>query len=330
MVGGNLHKRFLSAALALHFLLRNVLFCDSFTASRVASTLTTRIGRRKNAYQSPRSDSAGTTYPRPSSASSTALESLPPIEQVVELDLVARGLGYVVGAGSLVLYTPIAVRLIRQGTADGLTMSTWWLKLVSYTCSDIYAFTNGYPVSTYVETLVITTEAAVVLYLTAHYQRRVNSRFMSFVALYVLGTAWGVTVAPSSIVALGQGGAAILNTGALVPQFMLNYETKSSGDYSPLTAGLASIGCFIRIFTTIQLADSDPILLGTFGLAFVLNTALAAQILWFGVVSEGRDLKSLLTADFSSSSDITDIENLEDETNRNEHEMLVTSKDVKA
>jgi mannose-P-dolichol utilization defect 1 len=216
-------------------------------------------------------------------------------------DVVARGLGYVIGAGSLLLYTPIAIRVLRQRSADGLTESTWWLKLVSYTCSDIYFFTNGYPVSTYVETLVITVEAAVVLLLVAYFQRRhhtaLDVHFGAGIVLYLVMSVWGLTLAPASVVALGQAGTAILNTVALVPQFLLNFKTQSSGDYSPITASLAAGGCFIRLFTTVQLAGSDPMLLFTFGLAFVVNCALLAQILWYGVFAEGRPISELLLAD---------------------------------
>lgn len=49
----------------------------------------------------------------------------------------AEGLGYLIGAASVLLYTPIAVRIIRKKTADGLTVSTWWLKLTSLTCTDV-------------------------------------------------------------------------------------------------------------------------------------------------------------------------------------------------
>ena len=37
----------------------------------------------------------------------------------------AEILGYMVGAGPLLLYTPIAVRVLRQRHADGLAISTW-------------------------------------------------------------------------------------------------------------------------------------------------------------------------------------------------------------
>lgn len=49
------------------------------------------------------------------------------------LKSLAEGLGYLIGAGSVLLYTPIAVRIVRTKSADGLTISTWWLKIVSFT-----------------------------------------------------------------------------------------------------------------------------------------------------------------------------------------------------
>jgi uncharacterized protein with PQ loop repeat len=70
------------------------------------------------------------------------------IAEVSATSVIAQGLGYVVGAGSLLLYTPIAIRVCRERDASGLTLSTWWLKLISYTCSDVYSFANGYLVST--------------------------------------------------------------------------------------------------------------------------------------------------------------------------------------
>ena len=69
------------------------------------------------------------------------------------------------GAGSLLLYTPIIASLISpkvllfgrsllftkvtdiylqsRDVASGLTISTWWLKLTAYTATDVYCFTKG-------------------------------------------------------------------------------------------------------------------------------------------------------------------------------------------
>lgn len=213
---------------------------------------------------------------------------------------VATALGYVLGLGSLLLYTPIAVRVFRQKHADGLVISTWWLKLCSYTCSDIYFFTNSYPLSTYVETLIITIEATVVLGLVSFYQKRMDTQFWCLLVVYLAFSVYGLTMAPPSLIALGQVSSAALNTAALLPQFYLNYTNRTKGDYSPLTASLASVGCAIRLFTIVQLADSDPILLGSNGLALVLNNCMLLQILWYGIMVEGLTLKAVFVADLGN------------------------------
>ena len=102
------------------------------------------------------------------------MDCLSAVTSAIDAEAIAGALGYVVGAGSLALYTPILLRVGRSGDASGLTLSTWWLKLASYTCSDVYSFANGYPLSTYLETLIITVEAALVLAVVAAYQRRLG------------------------------------------------------------------------------------------------------------------------------------------------------------
>jgi mannose-P-dolichol utilization defect protein 1 len=166
--------------------------------------------------------------------------------------------------------------------------------------SDTYYLLKGYPLSTYVETLTITIEAAVILGLVGYYQRKIwNATFGILLVVYLTISAYGLWGAPPQVVAVGQLVAAALNPAALVPQFVLNYQKQSKGDYSPLTAGLAATGCAIRLFTIQQLTDSDPILMTTFGIALVLNAALLAQILYYGMVVEGLSLRAVLGADIS-------------------------------
>jgi mannose-P-dolichol utilization defect protein 1 len=218
-----------------------------------------------------------------------------------QTSLVATALGYLIGLGSLLLYTPIAVRVVRQRSADGLALSTWWLKLGSYLCSDVFYITKGYPLSTYVETLTVTIEAGVVLVLVAYFQRSLfRLRFAGLASGLALLSLYGLTAAPPEAVAFGQVASVALNSGALLPQFVLNARRRTKGDYSPVTAGLASTGCAIRMYTTIALADSDPILLGTFSAAFLLNSALLGQILYYGMVVEGLSPIAVFMADVKS------------------------------
>ena len=236
--------------------------------------------------------------------------------------LLATSLGYLIGLGSLLLYTPIAVRVVRQKSANGLALSTWWLKLGSYLCSDIFYITKNYPISTYIETLTITVEAGVVLFLVAYFQQSLfNVRFIGLASMFALLSVYGLMAAPPEVVALGQLSSVALNSGALLPQFMLNKRNQTKGDYSPVTAALASVGTAIRIYTTIALNDSDPVLLGTFTVAFLLNSALLSQILYYGVVVEGlsplavfmADVKSVDRARSLSDSSAGEIEMFQDE-----------------
>lgn len=231
--------------------------------------------------------------------------------------ILAEALGYLVGAGSLILYTPIAVRIYRQKDASGLVLTTWWLKLISYTFSDVYAISHEYPISTYIETLIITCQAFIVLILTSYYQNQAQlaatvgggsplndhgNKLIWHMALYLSFFSFLLFTSQTSsvsdvIIACGQGGSAVLNVLALLPQFQQNYQTKSSGDYSPITAGLASIGCTIRLFTTIALADSDPLLLGTYGIALFFNASLFIQILYYDLFIAHRSLTAIFLSD---------------------------------
>jgi len=248
----------------------------------------------------------------------------------VVLQSVARGLGYLVGTGSVLLYTPIAVRIVRQQRAEGLTVSTWWCKLLSYTCTIFYSYDKGFPLSTYAETIIIALEALTILLLVTYFQQQpqppqkterttsstgtpatvtnneqeeTTTLFLGTLGVFltvVLVVLTGTVTVPSEVLAVGQGGSTLLNVGALVPQFKWNATTQTSGDYSPITALLASVGCTIRVFTTYQLTEADPILLFSYGTAFLLNTALFVQILYYGVRFEQNSIRTVLTADYNT------------------------------
>ncbi len=221
------------------------------------------------------------------------------------LKLIATGLGYLLGAASILLYTPIAIRVLRTKSAEGLAISTWWLKLTSYTCTDIYNIKNGFPISAFSETLVITVEAVVILSLVAFYQRRVDVQTLLLAATYFAITSWALfapaSVGPSdSAIATAQEVSILLNVASLLPQLKQNFDRKSSGSYSSVTASLASAGCTIRLFTTFQLANGDPLLLVNYGVALALNLSLLLQIIYYATQNEGKTLSQIYLADVKS------------------------------
>ena len=221
------------------------------------------------------------------------------------LKSIATGLGYLIGAASVLLYTPIAIRIIRTKSADGLSISTFWLKLVSYTCTDVYNIKNKFPISAFSESLVISVEAAIVLGLITKYQQKLDAKTLSLTLTYVAITSWAL-LAPESIgpsndaISFAQEASILLNAAALMPQLYQNFQRKAAGDYSPITASLASVGCTIRLFTTIELTNGDPLLLVNYGVALALNLSLLLQIIYYGTQKEGKTLSQLYLADVKS------------------------------
>jgi hypothetical protein len=67
-------------------------------------------------------------------------------------------------------------------------------------------------------------------------------------------------------------------TVALLPQLAKNFKGRTSGGWSPISAGLSTAGNAIRVFTTMQLTH-DMLLLAGFGAGFLLNAILLAQTL---------------------------------------------------
>lgn len=247
---------------------------------------------------------------------STSLHAFPPnisdvsplllsFNNEVVLKSIATGLGYLLGGVSILLYTPIAIRVLRTKSADGLAISTWWLKLTSYTCTDVYNIKNGFPISAFSETLVITVEAVVILGLVTFYQQRLGVKTFVLAVTYFVVTSWALFapagVGPSdSVIAYLQGSAIVVNVASLFPQLKQNFVRKSSGSYSSVTASLASAGCAIRLFTTIELANGDPLLLLNYGVALALNLSLLLQIIYYATQKEGKTLSELYLADVKS------------------------------
>jgi mannose-P-dolichol utilization defect protein 1 len=218
---------------------------------------------------------------------------------------IAQTVGYLVGVGSFLLYTPIAVRLLRTKSAEGLTISTWWMKVTAFTCLDTYNIKNGFPLAAWSESLVNTVESGFVLCLVAFYQRRLDVQTFLLATTYITASLWAL-LAPASfgpsgeVIQLAQMFSIVLNTSALLPQLRQNFERQSSGDYSTITALVALLICGTRIYTTIELANGDPLLLLNYGVLFLLNVGLLAQVLYYGTQVEGRELASLFLDDIKS------------------------------
>lgn len=163
----------------------------------------------------------------------------------------------------------------------------------------VYNIKNGFPISAFSETLVISIEAIIILGLVTYYQKLINTSTLLLTISFLTITIWALFTpsVPDDWISSAQILSTILNTSALLPQLKQNFDRQSSGDYSPITASLASAGCAVRIFTTVQLANGDPLILLNYGVALLLNMSVLFQIVYFGVTKEEKSLVQVFLAD---------------------------------
>jgi mannose-P-dolichol utilization defect protein 1 len=189
----------------------------------------------------------------------------------------ANIVGYVMGAGSLALYTPIIAKLLRNQHADGFSLTTWIFNLLGLLCSISYKVKKQFPVSTYIELIFAGLQSAVVLGLVSFY----NGKFREYLAgITSLALIFGMLLTkltfPNSILNALQIASTILSNYANIPQIWLTFQTQKAS-WSAITASLTFLACVTRIFTTLQLTR-DNIVLGGYVLGMITNGILLAQI----------------------------------------------------
>lgn len=196
--------------------------------------------------------------------------------------LVASAMGWALSAGSLLVYAPMISSIQAKKSADGMSSTTWALNLAGFAVFVAYHMRMGYALSTFADFAALTVQSAIILGLTSYYQKAVSA----LVAVPAIGLALALLLPKAQLKYL-QGAAAAATTLALLPQIAKNFKSRSGGGWSPVSAALCTGGNAMRVFTTLQLAEGNVLLLGQFGAGFLLNALLLVQTLaWGDMASE--------------------------------------------
>lgn len=85
---------------------------------------------------------------------------------------------------------------------------------------------------------------------------------------------------PSALARMYEGTTAVLVAGR-VPQIVANFRAKSTGELSPATQALMSLGSLARVFTTAQ-EGADARTVGAYAVSAGMNWVILAQMVWYG------------------------------------------------
>jgi len=188
---------------------------------------------------------------------------------------VANIIGYFMGYGSVCLYLPIVYDLYKKKNADGISVATWVTSLVGLMLSCVYPLQKHFPISSYMESLVLSVECYFILG-SICFLKKLYKQFIAISILFLsfIGVMLNFKL-PDTILSAMQILSMISCNYALVPQIMLNIQRKTYG-WSEITALLSSSGNALRIFTTLQLTR-DPLVLFGYFVGFAMNFLIFLQ-----------------------------------------------------
>jgi mannose-P-dolichol utilization defect protein 1 len=195
-------------------------------------------------------------------------------------DIIAKALGYVIGAGSMAVYLPILLSLLKNKSSDGFSAQTWVFNLLGISLACIYPIKKLFPLSTFVELLLLVVQSVGILGLICHYQG-LTKEYLAFLVVYGFAGMYAVaTPIPAKVLQATQVAAILVCNYANIPQIVLTFQKKKAS-WSPITAAMSAAGNLIRIFTTFQLTK-DPLVLSGYLLGFFTNAILLAQTMFYG------------------------------------------------
>ncbi|KAG2206767.1 hypothetical protein INT47_003709 [Mucor saturninus] len=192
---------------------------------------------------------------------------------------VSKGLGLGIVLGGSIVKIPQILTIVKNGSAQGLSTTSYLLETLSYFITLSYNLRQGNPFSTFGEILFICLQNIVILSLMFYYGGKGALLVGTLVGLgslfYSLNNEeWVPPVLMSSLYA-----ATIpLSLASKVPQIYTNFRNKSTGQLSVFTVVNYFAGSAARVFTTMTELDDTLMLFGN-ALATTFNAILVLQVI---------------------------------------------------
>ena len=194
-------------------------------------------------------------------------------------DVAAKVLGYLMGAGSFLLYSPIILKLLNTKHAEGFSELTWMFNLIGLSAAVIYPFKKGFPLSTYVEILILAIQSTGILGLVCSYKGLFDTYLAGMTVFFSVLVCMLKFPLSSEFLAAVQLVALLVCNYANIPQILLTFRTKQAS-WSPITAIMSIVGNIVRVFTTMQLTGDKLVLSGNL-MGLVSNVTLLVQCILY-------------------------------------------------
>lgn len=204
--------------------------------------------------------------------------------EVFMRQMLATILPYGIVFGSVLLKLPQIVKILRNHSADGISIISLVVELMSCVISSSWGIARSLMFKDYGESTLIMIEMFLLLLIVGCMQRELLITVLVFIVAVFLLVFMSAGYAPRNIHEGMLRLQIFFALGSRIPQIVINYQNKSTGQLSALTFFLAMSGGISRLLTTFHNIPSDKgrdIMLTQFGVVVFLNFVIVMQCILY-------------------------------------------------
>ncbi|CRL00228.1 CLUMA_CG013502, isoform A [Clunio marinus] len=181
----------------------------------------------------------------------------------------------------LVSKFPQILTIYQQKSAQGLSLKSLTIEVISYSISTLYNFTNRYRWINYFEYIVLIIQDYILVAVVLFYRRQINQKtIMIFTSYVVIVSLFGFSILPKSILTFLIPGTLPMSVISKSMQLVEIIRTKDSRAISSITWFISAFSNLTRIYT-IMLDSMDYMLLTNFVVSTLLSSAVFVSVLYY-------------------------------------------------
>ncbi|POW01193.1 hypothetical protein PSHT_12656, partial [Puccinia striiformis] len=189
---------------------------------------------------------------------------------------ISKFLSLAIVIGSGIVKIPQIIKIIHSKSARGLSLISFLLDSLGLVIIVSYNFRHDFPFSTYgSESFLLLIQNVIIITLIILSSRYPRAGILSMIAISTPVLLLGITLVPNSPIpgSLLQALLTLsipLALSSKIPQILINFQKKSTGQLSSFLIFSSFLGCLARLFTTLT-ETGDLTLLINFGCGTILN-----------------------------------------------------------
>lgn len=203
---------------------------------------------------------------------------------------ISKMLGIGIIVGSVMVKVPQILKIVRSGTAEGLSFQSVLLELLALSGTMVYSVTHSFPFSSWGEVLFLMVQTLIIGFLIQHLGGRTTLGVLFLGLYFTLIAVLLSPVIPMVVVTALQATNVPAVIISRLLQAVTNYRNGHTGQLSAVTVALLFLGSLARIFTSVQ-ETGDPLMSLTYVVSSACNGLIFAQLLYYWNVGSGVETK---------------------------------------